>query len=203
MVLDSELNVFRFAHLSVREYFEGREEFSSTHANMVIFGGCMNLFNTFCSYDWSDEFTAYAICYWPIHLEEILKSGHSPYEEVAKGFFNCDKEAHSVFTNWVKAAKALYESLDWAEPFKPMLDEAITTPPSPIFIACYLELTSLLKFLDKIGTYDLNRPNRNQHTCLHLSAERGHLPIVSFLTSRLSSWQHGTVTAGLHCFMEH
>lgn len=74
VVLDTELDVFRFTHLSVREFLEGRPDFTPklTHATAAEI--CLN---TLLTRDWlSSEITwqkatlyQYATLYWASHIE--------------------------------------------------------------------------------------------------------------------------------------
>ncbi|KAF8846948.1 hypothetical protein BDZ45DRAFT_565841, partial [Acephala macrosclerotiorum] len=46
VVLDDTLNIFRFAHLSVREYFEMQDEYHSTKTNGIVLERCFHVFTS-------------------------------------------------------------------------------------------------------------------------------------------------------------
>src|SRR5947209_19882078 len=46
VVLDEELDVFRFAHLSVREYLEGREDYTKIEIHILALERCIDTYIT-------------------------------------------------------------------------------------------------------------------------------------------------------------
>ena len=80
VIFDHELKVFRFAHLSVREYLEVQSNFTLDTAH--AFGAeisllvCLRKYTDFTA-QYARKFRRYAFLYWLYHCREARKSGLS------------------------------------------------------------------------------------------------------------------------------
>ena len=114
MVLDEELDTFRFAHLSVREFLETRPEYSSCHANALAAEAC--LFDMIMSTrKCSDlEFNPgvfpvlarYSAYFWPTHCR--LAGSRRASGDLQRLFrsFMCDENSHiNDWKTWLGAAE--------------------------------------------------------------------------------------------------
>ena len=134
VILDTELDVFRFAHLSVREFLEQKEEFDAASNHAVAAECCLRyLLNVKLRYevstedgwmmededDQSDQHRAtfwdpcheYACLYWPSHLSESSNHRHGPPLEALFGDFMLDDQ-NSVtrqFKYWVDLTEWIYK----------------------------------------------------------------------------------------------
>ena len=182
VVRDTESNVFRFAHLSVREYFEERDDFSLARAHAHAFEGCVNMFSDPCYETWRHEiafhdkhrsFGEYATYYWPLHLS---RSETSLTDVTARNFLQPSRGIDWPFGNWNEKARKLRK---W-DPNEILID-TVSSPASPLFVSCCFGWRFHLEFLSELGAYNINQRNANGDTCLHLAAQRGYLPIVELL----------------------
>jgi ankyrin repeat protein len=189
IVLDSELNIFRFAHLSVKEYLECSEDYSfiDTHAlalerslDTYLFGwevaSPMEL-----TVKQNSIFRPYADFYWPVHCQVLEKypSVQRHRQKLKQFFFQCYKVG-PLFTEWISA-------LDTPQEYshqKHLLHEACSSPPTPLFVSCYFGLVSLLDDLNTCANIDWNQLNNEGSTGLHLSADEGHETVVKVLVKK-------------------
>ena len=130
VVLDTELDVFRFAHLSVREFLERKKEFDAASWHAVAAECCLRyLLNVKPRYevstedgwmtededDQNDQHRAifwdpcheYTCLYWPFHLSESSAHRHGPPLEALFWDFMVDDQ-NSVtrqFKYWVDLMK--------------------------------------------------------------------------------------------------
>lgn len=77
VIFNKEDQAFRFAHLSVREYFEGKTEFTESRINSYVVERCILVYRRFANPTFKDALEAYANAYWIIHYS---RSGTSLYE---------------------------------------------------------------------------------------------------------------------------
>jgi hypothetical protein len=75
VVLDEKLKVFRFAHLSVREYLESREEYTEIETHTLVAERCVDTYILEPSSEppgkQNRELSPYATLYWPVHCQSI------------------------------------------------------------------------------------------------------------------------------------
>lgn len=177
VVLDAEMDVFRFAHLSVREYLECREEYVdfSNHAHAME--RCLNTFINIK--DQNEPFNWYSTLYWPIHCQH-LEGNSLPEVLKAKLQKNFAPEALSLVI-WGDSLDRIYQSMSWTDSLKDMLRESLSSPPSVLFLASYLGLSSILNLLGTSPSVDWNKKNTNRRTALHIGALRGNTAVVKLL----------------------
>jgi hypothetical protein len=63
VIFNKEDQAFRFAHLSVREYFEGQAEFAESRINSYAVERCILCYTQLPSPDFQDTLEAYANAY--------------------------------------------------------------------------------------------------------------------------------------------
>jgi ankyrin repeat protein len=188
VVLDSEQNVFRFAHLSVREYLEGRRDYTLFATHSLAFERCLDVLTfeliltpTESTVKQNSIFQEYANLYWPVHCQTV-ESNHlvEGLRQKLRQFLFQGCNAGHLFTKWVSAASELSKSL-WNNPLKHMLTAASSSPPTPIFLACSFGLVSIMDDLGTFKNIDWNQRNAENSTGLHLASENGHKAVVRLL----------------------
>ncbi|MCJ1395393.1 hypothetical protein MMC18_008277 [Xylographa bjoerkii] len=177
VVVDQDSNVIRFAHLSVREYLESRQEslFRLVDCNVVAAERCIDLWILKSQKkrpatqleEHNKIFDPYATLYWPEHCTSAL-SEINPRSEIIKTkmlqfLFNGTNVAFSFMT-WLTAARKLKNR-------PKQIDEA--NSPSPQFLACCYGLDSIIEQLDSIGRREWGRKSQGL-TCLQLAVIYGH-----------------------------
>lgn len=108
IVLDEEMDMFRFAHLSVQEYLEGRGDFGKIVTNSTALEICI-LVNSLEleTYPRSTtslsnmQFKSYALLTWPIHCEAAGDGLQLRIKDRVTGFLS------SKFAAWKSAVRML------------------------------------------------------------------------------------------------
>ncbi|KAL5391936.1 hypothetical protein PMIN04_007501 [Paraphaeosphaeria minitans] len=216
VVVDTELQVFRFAHSSVRDYLESRKEYNVCETHALALTRCLDLLTvapgakilTPTETIWNNNFRQYAIAYWPMHyraVEHKKPKGRS-FENIlqtSRQFLFEDQNA--VFVQWISAAKALSQTLHWDDPLKETLNAIFSSPPAPLFLACLFGLVSIIEALGDCEGTDWDQRNTMGNNALHIAAANGHDKVLEILLDRganLESETTRTKTA-LHKAAEH
>jgi hypothetical protein len=188
VVLDSEQNVFRFAHLSVREYLEGRGSYTLFATHSLAFERCLDVLTfeltltpTESAVKQNSIFQEYANLYWPVHCQTVesnqLVDG---LRQKLRQFLFQGCNAGHLYTKWVSAASESSKFLR-NDPLELMLRAASSSPPTPIFLACSFGLVSIIDDLGTFKNIDWNQRNDENSTGLHLASENGHEAVVKLL----------------------
>ncbi|KAK8221521.1 hypothetical protein IWZ01DRAFT_43965 [Phyllosticta capitalensis] len=180
IVLDPNLDAFRFAHPSVRRYLESRPEYDAIRINSAVITRCLN------TYVWgncsSDPLLEYATIFWPAHYEAALTSDRGTnFDSLLLRFFT--EEEH--FEDWhdtLRAANLDEPRAFWSFDYQQKLHSALSSPPSPLFAICsfgYLEVLEYL--LSNLLLPDLEIANKYNARGLYLAACSGHNDLVECL----------------------
>ncbi|CZR51502.1 uncharacterized protein PAC_01379 [Phialocephala subalpina] len=187
VVLDTELDVFRFTHLSVREFLERRPDFSPklTHATAAEI--CLN---TLLTRDWlSSEITwqkptlyQYATLYWASHTELCGKEyrKHKIWDALTQIFARDDRVA-PWFAKWLLQVESASQTLGWDDPLKDKIEQSLGHPETCLFTACTFGFSEVVELLSKASPSAFKRVNVTGATGLHLASQYGHLNIVRTL----------------------
>jgi hypothetical protein len=197
VVLDKEIHIFRFAHLSVREYLESREDYTEYESHRLAAERCVDtLISELTSklplesmVKQDSVLRHYATLYWPVHCE---RSGSDQIMDGLKNkvrqFLLQGRDVTPSFTKWISDAEELCRPLRWRDPLedrlKDRLREISSLPPTPLFLACSF---GLIWILDDLGTFenvDWNQRNKGGTPGIHLAAWRGHEAVVRLLLDR-------------------
>jgi hypothetical protein len=193
VVLDKEIHIFRFAHLSVREYLESREDYTEYESHRLAAERCVDtLISELTSklplesmVKQDSVLRHYATLYWPVHCE---RSGSDQIMDGLKNkvrqFLLQGRDVTPSFTKWISDAEELCRSLRWRDPLEDRLREISSLPPTPLFLACSF---GLIWILDDLGTFenvDWNQRNKGGTPGIHLAAWRGHEAVGRLLLDR-------------------
>src|SRR5204863_1784612 len=127
VILDEDLDVFRFAHLSVREFLEARGEYEKTIAHTLAAERCL----VSClavngsrrlgaaSVQSNNAFRNYATLYWAAHCQ---MSGDHRRDGTIKEYFHefvlQDLGLTLPFGEWAVSALKYLQSMHWDDPIK-------------------------------------------------------------------------------------
>jgi hypothetical protein len=185
VVHDQELDVFRFAHLSVREYLEEKKDVYSTTLNHATAAkACLA---TLLSHSDSEtnRLHEYACWYWALHCAE---SGIYLQEGELQKLFNkfMLQEQDIYFARWSQAADLLLSKIpryEW-KLLEPRVSSTVSSPPCSIFAACSWGFTETLHLVLETSPLDYTRRNKNGETLLYVSCCYGNLEIMQRLLDR-------------------
>jgi ankyrin repeat protein len=190
VVLDNEMDIFRFTHLSVREYLEGCEEYSVALAHSLAAEKCLLL----CLATPSDykrpesavakarSFRDYAMLHWVTHCQ---MSDHYRHEGTLGQLFNKFVHRNPLvspsFQEWTQSAQLRMQSTAWNDPLKARIESAFSSPPDPFFAACawgFLDLVESSLRSRKIITHITNSRG---HAGLRIASDYDQNDVVQFL----------------------
>ena len=182
IVLDSELNVLRFAHTSFQEFLETRAEFAPHFVHKVAATSCLESclegiprgMQTYLSP--KDNFYHYSSVYWAEHCRLTLQSraDDSITSKVQEFVFDGGDIALG-FVDWVEEVNKFTHALI------KNLNAVIHSGGSPLFTACVFGLASIIDKLADASDYDWNQTNDLGHSGLYLAAAFSHRMIVQGL----------------------
>jgi hypothetical protein len=186
VVLDEEIDIFRFAHLSVREYFEGKSGYTAIETHSLALDRCIETY----TYELqpqresttmqNDIFRPYATIYWPVHFQMVDSDQLAErLEEKLKRFLFQGYGAAPSFAKWTSAAKEFSKSLPYGHPQKHILRDA-SQPSTPFPLACCFGLIWILHEL-KIFEKCWNERNEYGSPGLNLAAKWGCYSIAKLL----------------------
>ena len=197
--LDEEVDSFRFAHLSVREYLEGRSDYASNITHVSLMDRCLFVF--LCEsgdivpssshlqfvVQQNNTFHRYATTYWPSHCQ--LGTAQVETSLNLERFIGRNGVSSKAIEKWMSSCTVLQES-KWAlDPdvedkgielesyeLRVSLALSITRPPSILFVTCIYGLGPIIRYLLPREGIDWNQSKfheRDWWTPLGFAAERG------------------------------
>ncbi|MCJ1378529.1 hypothetical protein MMC17_001628 [Xylographa soralifera] len=194
VVLDLEQDVFRFAHLSVREYLESRSEYGLFETQSLAFERCLDVYMITPVSNEREELTIlqnkilkpYAELYWAVHYRNIEKSyliGSLP--EKLSQFLYCDSTAGPGFTEWLSDGESRWldpgVTYTVREPLEQKLRASLNDSKPPLFLGCTIGLVSILEGMRGRTGVAWHLQNKVGQSALHLAAAYGHDGIVKML----------------------
>jgi hypothetical protein len=185
VVHDQELDVFRFAHLSVREYLEEKKDVYSTTLNHATAAkACLATLMPLSDSE-TNRLHEYACWYWALHCAE---SGIYLQEGELQKLFNkfMLQEQDTYFARWSQAADLLlFKTFRYErQPLEHRVSSTISLPPCSIFAACSWGFTETLHLLLETTPLDYTKRNKNGETLLYVSCCYGNLEIMQQLFDR-------------------
>lgn len=190
VVVDLELNCFRFAHLSVRDFLESRRVFSDDTTHAMAVSKCLDIYDidpvsrdqTIWSRFQAQPSYEYAARYWIVHYKEIDIRNRTPsLRERTENFFVCGFDCSPCFPPWISYLRQTASVLD---PYDSLTDNFISctsAPTSPLFSACAFSLLEVLRRLEDVKDFDWHQKTELSATGIHIAARHGYPDIVEYL----------------------
>jgi ankyrin repeat protein len=191
VVLDHELNVLRFTHLSVREYLE---KYHHTDADAHSFVGktCLNVLQP---YNWTlkrktkgleqSTLAEYALLYWPFHLQRSDPGAKGDLQAQLQEYLGHHHDKMSPFLKWyAKIAEHVHgyphiqRNTLMIYPFLKLING---DPPSPLVFAAVFGFRSYLSRALRQSPELVDVTNKHKQTLIMLGASCGHDSIVHLL----------------------
>lgn len=188
VIVDPELEVLRFAHVSVQEFLETNSNFLPSYNHRFAAVSCLNICthytptNTGAPLNHQQLFYHYGLLYFAEHIrlaniadsdDELLKA--------LKDFVFCDNEPSLAFISWVDEVKELSKSIPRDHRLKAALNAVPSPHCSPLYTACTFGLQSLIEELAKAPKFNWNQKNDTGHPAIYLAAAFGHERLVDTL----------------------
>lgn len=194
VVVDSELDVMRFAHLSVQEFLEKR--WATGERNYMAAEVCLQVLIKDDSLhifsgreDEEDEvemdfhregLEMYAAYHWQTHVRRSENATVAPeVHRLLKLFLGSWETPADAFVEW-------FEFMEWQDPH-PELTEPFSSclrsdPPTILPTVCHFGISQMISDLWDLGqTFDVNMRNAVGSTLLSVASGAGHEWIARFL----------------------
>ena len=193
--LDTDSDTFVFAHLSVREFFEGHPDFEATKINASVVNRCMSLLvrerenklEAGEDIQLEASFSCYAMVYWASHYVKIDHDhrvdscGQAMTLLLAKPIIN----EPSLFERWSKQMR-MWGGLKHSNVMFPKVGPcSISTPTVEHFIAAHGAL-ELLESLDEAQGLDWGCVEGEYCPWppIHVAARFGQLEVIRMLAKK-------------------
>jgi len=203
MVVVDDHGFFRFAHLSVREYLEGHESYSSEKCNTFVLQRCLEAYTNITTgyQSWSHnsvdlDLKAYSMLYWPTHLQHAVSTTQNqPVRTMSEEFIfeygQTDQAGRTLlaqsFRDWLDDIWNTSQYADIADTEHTtveFLESTASQSHTPQFLACLLDTVWLLDRLDAHGWSDWNIKNNRQETCVQIATARGNTRTLHWLLEK-------------------
>jgi ankyrin repeat protein len=198
---DSELDVVRFIHLSVREYLEKELEYEPSLSHSAVATSCLRA----CFHGAKPKrkgrhknarnktFYDYAIIYWPLHC--VHASTYRQQGKLGKLFYDFiyDKK---IYSGWMWSVPESWEEMGLelsGDSLEAKLSEQLmdcrSRWPSPIFLACAFGFMELFQDGRDLQEKDGKKENIYKRDPFHIAVRHGQRDVVEHLAT--SSGQEG------------
>ena len=204
IVFDEESDIFRFAHLSVREFLENDERFSADASHAIAAELCLRCLlygNNYVDRDgivtavnkdndaskkiFLPEFYKYALLYWPTHCAKAKQRRLSDRLQYLLYRFLGIYGEKSYYTHWIDE---LFRARRWDGWNCEKNDSYRSSPPHPIFFICTHGFPELLPQIERTYSNSLDMENHMGLTPIEVAAYYGHLTTVQVLIGLRSSF---------------
>jgi len=191
IVEDKALDIFRFAHLSVREYLETRDDFTPSDTHAVAAEICLTSI-TKARIGARDRMTPpsaeqslngifeYATMFWPVHCGFSGQKRKVPPLAPPISSFIMQRRVSNSFTKWMDDARTLAKSLGALDPLGRKLGHCFCSPPNPFFLACAFGLSEVVERSNMAVT----ERSESGLGGLHLASLYGHEEVVRILLGK-------------------
>ena len=191
VIFDADSDPLKFAHLSVREFFELLPIYETSKSNAYAAKHCLELlvqqlsinFTTPKQHAESRLFSKYAILYWASHYEKIdYQYRQGLLGDLVSGFFMKSKhDTQSPFEKWVEISHTYSKQLDYSDALRNKLDSVYACPPAPQFLVEAFGMLEVLDGITDLKYLDWSRTNASGELAVHLAASCGHTRLMVML----------------------
>ena len=198
LVVVDDRGHFRFAHLSVREYFEELEDFSAAQCHSVVLQRCLEVYLNMTSVDWDSQqyggndvqLQQYAMLFWPHHCQGIgAPTPNGKLEKTTDVFLFAAKSPDAqpgnaladhgdgrlfsqALADWLADIRNATQYTGLGEFDGTLIErfESATSPRyTPEFLACTFDFVWILKSMESRGWRDWDQLNHNEQSCVSVA----------------------------------
>ncbi|KAI5838881.1 hypothetical protein DFP73DRAFT_588033 [Morchella snyderi] len=197
VTFDQELGRVVFAHLSVEEYLEKTDTFSSQNASRMALEACLYAYNHDpaglfmpARLDFYAErvpptvqLARYCIIHWPYHAEHCYENGMGNDEvDLIQDFLGTPKEPGERYLKWINLVRVIPQGLPWVtDLWYKHRQYLLSTPPNPIFLLPCFSFGTALQTYWKSSILNIDSQNDMGHTPLLVATFQGNELAMSFL----------------------
>jgi hypothetical protein len=186
---DDNLSMFRFAHLTVREFLGRRAEYTEIECNSIVAESCLEYVvklrpkygDKAKTLDYAQgSFHDYAILFWPVHCQ-LSRTNRSKARFKRLLAILVPKAGPAPrFATWMtEARRAVYHlAEDDRYSLGGRVKACFSSPPDAVFLACAFDIPELL------GAGLPNVKNEEDRTCLEIAADWSACDVITLLLER-------------------
>ena len=188
IVLDEESHILRFAHLSVREYFEQLPGYSGLESHVMALERCIDIYLASSKLEADSAISAYAKQYLQAHFASL--GDNRPSVRAVRKIRSFLVEGGNVapaFNAWLSDANsddkvALLEEhktnrAGWSNDLRKLT----SSPPSPLFFVCSTECLWIMHEIWTLGKEFWTVKNSEGYSCFSYAVAVGFAPMVQIL----------------------
>jgi hypothetical protein len=211
---DKEFETLRFAHLSVREYLEGHDDYCDrAQIHAAVLEDCLDTYLVYLAKLSSEEnfspeafldvqLSVHATLYWPVHCQ--LAGGTSedfnPSTKLLQFLFATERTAPYLggwvgdgmpertaqpLQAWIDFGSHWYDEINLPRILKDQLKWIFhSRPQQPLFVACCFSFLWIFPKLEEIGYADWSIRAHDDKSVLEIIAEQNQPDIFKYLLSR-------------------
>lgn len=188
VAVDKQSQVVRFAHLSVQEYLENLNDFTTEKANSMAANFCLSVLlsgqtstsTTALAYD-------YSVRYWMGHVSKC--TGSQDVLNLLQRFLGTAAKPGKTYCNWFRIAMEASKSDDTRHCFHPALgcicfrclSHLDSEPLNPVYAVCFFHLGMRFQDFWEQDKFDINSRNKYGGTLLFVAIMGGNEQIVESL----------------------
>jgi predicted nucleic acid-binding protein len=185
VIFDAQLDTFRFAHLSVREFLEKQAAFSITFTNTLVAEICIShlLSNHPVSLHNKDpHIRRYSNVYWATH-SQLAASARSPARlgQALQDLLLCDAVADSALSTWLSEVKNPVEDFSIGYNLETKLEDCRAGSASALFVAASFDLSEITEMLYRNNKNWPRNKNESNKCLLEVCAWHGSCNTMSLL----------------------
>ncbi|KAJ9191765.1 hypothetical protein DTO166G4_698 [Paecilomyces variotii] len=183
IVVDSQLDTLRFAHVSFKEFLETKREFDPPEIHNIAVSRCLETCMNCLPIEVGNDprparnYSIYAVMYWARHYISSAQVHRS--DNILEDFIFGDDGLS--FQLWLEVANQVSGVLPNDHILKKELNAVASDTQTPLFTACIYGLKDIFHRTVGSPDFNVNSTNLLGHTGLYLAAAFGHHEIVQHI----------------------
>ena len=205
VIIDYESQIFRFAHLSVREFLEKRSDYAREPAHALVAQLCLiNQLSdkpTIVSEQTEESFDHYALHRWPYHCQKAsFERIRGKLKDLLWEFLGLHGDK-GAFNSWNRASDGL-RLYGLSVELRDQVEDVVSFPAHPLFVASAFGFFEIIKSLIVPELDVLKLKNTKGRTCFEVAANHGQTDVLRTLLKVLPSpsdcdeWSKSLLIAG-------
>ena len=197
VILDGEMHVFRFSHMSVREYLETVGELASAYAHAAVAETCLFYLCSSDVHTQGNQISAitqhgkslqhYVNLYWAMHCQLCSEESRceGSLREFLLLFLSTNPHSTPAFSKWMKSSRGARMFLNSCDPLDDKLEAGINAQQSPFFVVCAFGFSEVLS--DQAfhsANLDFQARNSRNETGLYIASKNGNHKVVKLILDK-------------------
>ncbi|KAF4458312.1 hypothetical protein FALBO_14955 [Fusarium albosuccineum] len=144
IVFDSTVDVFRFSHLSVREFLEDQELYKQASANALVAEACLlNLMRMTPEASLYTPLLDYSCLSWAEHASAATEETHTGLNEILPKFLRVEQD-HTYFDGWHRRVEKVLAPRGILRRYGSRMEAALSYKPQVLLVICAYDLCGAL-----------------------------------------------------------